>query len=653
MNTNNNTNNNIKNNNSNNNNNNSNNNFGLGWMSSISDQFSQIKDVMTSETGGYEEYDNEEDEEIFMLRTEVLKYKEEVSNLEKKIGEFEEREVNISKEYSLILKEKNNEINELKSINDNLKSSLISPTTTSNIKEEQEEKPKIDSESIGIPLEDDDYNNITTNNNKSKDTHQDDAFLLEQINKHKEDYQNQISSLQELHQEKLYSLTQKNEQLEEKLLSLEELNSKLENEQTQLKTMIDNLKNQNNNYTQNIKELNENIESLKIQPTTSNDQSKKDDTSADSEQINILKEQINKSNKELSRLRQHLIDMEEQHTTIDLENEEKISNLEKELKKSMEHNINSSLMNDQINKLKNDAIEKDELIRQAHVQINNLNNVLEQFQAEQEAVIRTEVIHLEEKLKESLSEIEDLKKDKEEYILLQKKYQDAQSQIQILYQDIQNKTLEYIKLKEDIEPLKAAFDKNILRLGDMCLQEQESVDKRVVSKLLLNYFRGNKKAEILELIAKILNFSESEKISIGLTKRNQWSLIPPFFGGNKEQAGEDGDKPLAEMWIEFLLKEASGENLKNQNPVNTVEINNNEVNTTTLPPNNINNSSNSNPTPFSTPVKQPPPNFSSQVPPSSPSTPYKMNSNYFSVTPNGKNKTSTVIFDGDMNDPFK
>ncbi|KAK5574424.1 hypothetical protein RB653_009699 [Dictyostelium firmibasis] len=660
---NNNNNNNINNNNNNNNSGGGGSNFGFGWVSTFSDQLNQIKDVMTSE-GGYEDEDRDEGEEdeVFVLRAETLKYKQDITQLEQRILEFEQREVNISKEYSLILKEKNSEISDLKSINENLKSSLISPkqqqqqqkTQLNNsnqiiTKDKNEQFIKHDNESLGIPLEDDDFINKDDNDN----------ILKEQFEKNKEDYQIQILSIQEAHQEKLYDLTMKIEQLEQKILTFDDEKLKIETEKTQLQTINENFKKQNQTFSSTIKELNEKIDQLSTTTTIvtsttdilNSGGEKQQDNIEQQTQIITLKEQVNKSNKELARLRQHLIDMEDQHTTIDLENEERISQLEQLLNKSNEQNINNQLINEQINKLGKDLIEKDEQLRQSDQQLMNLNNVLEQFQADQEVTIQNEVIHLQQKLEQYTKEIESLKKDQSDYIALQKKYSNSQDQIQLLYQDIQSKTFDFIKLKEDIEPLKVAFDKTILRLGDMCLQEQESVDKRVVSKLFLNYFSGNKKTEILELIAKILNFSDAEKISIGLTKKGQWSLLPPFFGsrdGNNQEVNDGGEKPLAEMWIEFLLKESSGEN--NINTLSDSDIvNGNQSNNNSNSNNSINHYSLSNPTPFSTPVK---PSF--QQPSSPPTTPYKtVNNNYFSVTP-GKQKT-TVIFDGDMNDkiPFK
>ncbi|KAF2073429.1 hypothetical protein CYY_005246 [Polysphondylium violaceum] len=618
--------------------------IGKSWMS-LSEQFSQIKDVMTSNDHEYDQdIDDEEDQEdqMLMLRTENIKYKDDIAELEKTIQQLQQRESSISKEYSNIINEKHNEISELKKINDHLKSSLLSnvttsPTTTTTTKgeeEEEEEKEKekknqqkpIDTSSLGILTDHDDL--IDSSSSDLHDQHVDSQKL-------KEEYQNQILSLQELHQEKLYNLTISNQQLEEKVSKYEENQTKMESDMNKLQNTIDTLQKQlleSNNTISNIASSKEQQSAVAPSTTTATTTNNEADN-------NLLKEQLAKSNKELTRLRQHLLDMEEQHTTLDLENEERIGKLEQELKLALEQSSNQTVTNDKVNQLLSELAEKEEELKRTNVTLSNLNRVLEQFQADQEVAIQTETVHLQKKLEDTNALVDALKKDKQEAEKLSHKYMESVEKIAILESTIQMKVDEYIKLKEDIEPLKAAFDKNILRLGDMCLQEQESVDKRVVSKLILTYLRSGKsnRSEILELIAKILNFSESEKLSIGLNKKSQWSLIPFFGGAGNNLGGEGGEKPVTEMWIEFLLKESEDKS-KAENQNNNIDDDN------------IGGSL-SNVTPMSTPTKQ---NPYLQAPPPSPSTPFKsINNNYFSVTPNGKHK-STVIYDGDMNDtPFK
>jgi len=120
-----NTNNKSNNNNNNGGSNNGNNNVGLGsgligksWMS-LSEQFSQIKDVMTSndheyDDEGYDDEDEDQQDQLLMLRTENMKFKDEMAELEKTIQQLQQRESSISKEYSNIINEKQSEISELK-----------------------------------------------------------------------------------------------------------------------------------------------------------------------------------------------------------------------------------------------------------------------------------------------------------------------------------------------------------------------------------------------------------------------------------------------------------------------------------------------------------------------------------------------------------
>eukprot|EP01132_Coremiostelium_polycephalum_P009123 gene9123-11179_t len=659
-----------------------------GWFSSINEQLNQIKDVMTNQQT-YDSEENEDDldsvgrtssnmildeddldQKVAMLRAEVNKYKFEIGEMEKKLLESEQRETSISKEFKIILLEKEDEIKSLKETNEHLKSTLISPpstsplsstTTVSSIDNKQQPQQE-DSTSLGITLENDISNSLVLDDslvhdhtNQQQQQQQQNNELLQV--KTKEEFQQQISTIQTLHQEKLYNILKQNEEFKQEIENLNQILEQRSIEKGQQSTIIDNLQKQIETLNLDIKNLNQTIiDSSKTTETTTttttttteeeNNQTQNQNTETLNE-LNTLKEQYNKANKELIRLRQYLMDVEEQHTSTDLENEEKIVKLEQELKLALEQKSNSKQVNEQMERLKLELVEKEEEIKRTNICLNNLNNVLEQFQADQEATIQTEMINVNQKLEQSMIELESLRKDKQEFLILQRKFSDSEQTINRLHLEIESKNKEIIKLREDIEPLKVAFDKNILRLSDMCLQEQESVNKRVVSKLFLTYFKGNKKNEVLELIAKILNFSEKEKLSIGLTKK-QWSLIPFFGSGgnNTDGNGESEEKPLTDMWIEFLLKEAGEQNNNNSN---------NESNHQTPTS-----------TPVSTPTKQQPLSSSqSQIqppstpvaPPPSPSTPFKpINNNYFSVTPNHNGKfKSTVIYDGDMsnNSPFK
>ncbi len=63
----------------------------------------------------------------------------------------------------------------------------------------------------------------------------------------------------------------------------------------------------------------------------------------------------------------------------------------------------------------------------------------------------------------------------------------------------------------------------------------------MVSKLFITYVEGKtNKREVLDVMARILNFSEEEKQRIGLTN-SRWSLIPKF-GSESEKNKSPAEK---------------------------------------------------------------------------------------------------------------
>jgi hypothetical protein len=82
--------------------------------------------------------------------------------------------------------------------------------------------------------------------------------------------------------------------------------------------------------------------------------------------------------------------------------------------------------------------------------------------------------------------------------------------------------------------------------------------RRLMSKLLVTYFEGKtNKREVLEVMARILNFTEEEKQRVGISNNTKWS----FLDKPNNQASDD-KKTLADLWVDFLLQEASTDHTK-------------------------------------------------------------------------------------------
>jgi hypothetical protein len=104
----------------------------------------------------------------------------------------------------------------------------------------------------------------------------------------------------------------------------------------------------------------------------------------------------------------------------------------------------------------------------------------------------------------------------------------------------------------------------------------------------VTYFtQPQKRQEVLELMARILNFNEEEKVAVGLLKspRRSWRLFRnPFTSPTKTSSTTSTntstpppEKSLTDLWIEFLLKEATGEQPLSNNTTTTNNNNNNNI----------------------------------------------------------------------------
>jgi hypothetical protein len=81
------------------------------------------------------------------------------------------------------------------------------------------------------------------------------------------------------------------------------------------------------------------------------------------------------------------------------------------------------------------------------------------------------------------------------------------------------------------------------------------VDKRLISNLIVAYFTTNKKNEVLTLMLRILDVPKAQREAIYAGATRGW------FGSSKiveeEQDDEKSQKSLGDLWIEYLMKEAS------------------------------------------------------------------------------------------------
>ncbi|PWA76846.1 golgin candidate 4 [Artemisia annua] len=204
-----------------------------------------------------------------------------------------------------------------------------------------------------------------------------------------------------------------------------------------------------------------------------------------------------------------------------------------------------------------------------NVELLNLQTALGQYFAEIEAKghlerelasAREESVRLSKRLEDALQLVETTKQEKEEAL-------EKVSQAERLFAEGKGRVN---KLEEDNSKLRRALEQSMTRLNRMSMDSDFSVDRRIVIKLLVTYFQRNHSKEVLDLMVRMLGFSEEEKQRIGVAQQGAGKgvvrgvfglpgrLVGGILGGSPtENSGTmaSDNQSFADMWVDFLLKE--------------------------------------------------------------------------------------------------
>lgn len=126
------------------------------------------------------------------------------------------------------------------------------------------------------------------------------------------------------------------------------------------------------------------------------------------------------------------------------------------------------------------------------------------------------------------------------------------------------------KLEEDNAKLRRALELSMTRLNRMSVDSDYLVDRRIVIKLLVTYFMRNHSKEVLDLMVRMLGFSDEDKQRIGVAQQGASKgvvrgvlgipgrLVGGILGGGSAgspaNAASD-NQSFADLWVDFLLKE--------------------------------------------------------------------------------------------------
>ncbi|XP_016467442.2 golgin candidate 4 isoform X2 [Nicotiana tabacum] len=310
---------------------------------------------------------------------------------------------------------------------------------------------------------------------------------------------------------------------------------------------------------------------------------------------NELKEtrrERDKALQELKRLKQHLLEKEmEESEKMDEDSQiieelrqnieyqrAQILQLEKAIKQAIASQEDVKTLND--NELKKSKDTVNELnkklanclstIEAQNVEVLNLQTALGQYYAEIEAKERVgeELVAAKEEshklsglLKDAYNESETFKKEKEEMLVklsdMERRLSEGKGRIN--------------KLEQDNEKLRRALEQSMTRLNRMSLDSDNYVDRRIVIKLLVTYFQRNHSKEVLDLMVRMLGFSDEDKQRIGMAQQGSGKgvvrgvlglpgrLVGGILGGSSAPSSTASDQSFADLWVDFLLKETERE----------------------------------------------------------------------------------------------
>ncbi|KAM0906377.1 hypothetical protein ACQ4PT_016802 [Festuca glaucescens] len=317
------------------------------------------------------------------------------------------------------------------------------------------------------------------------------------------------------------------------------------------------------------------------------------------EEMNSLKKALQDTSHErdralqnLSRLKQHLLDK-------DLEDQEKmdedskvieelrviceqqrghIVQLERALKIEMAKQEESKKIindehlrsNEQIEDLKYKLANCMNALESKDVELLNLQTALGQYYAESEAkdriggdlaMAKEELAKLSESLMVANQAIEISRREKDQTVT---KLSQAERMLLDGKRSMQ-------KLEDDNSRLRRALEQSMTTVNRMSLDSDNSVDRRIVIKLLVTYFQRNHSKEVLDLMVRMLGFSEEDKQRIGSAQSNAGKgvvrgvlglprrLVGGIVGGNSAgkstHVSQDNQESFADLWVDFLLKE--------------------------------------------------------------------------------------------------
>ncbi|KAF5464372.1 hypothetical protein F2P56_014451 [Juglans regia] len=447
---------------------------------------------------------------------------------------------------------------------------------------------------------------------------------LQEEQKLKESFQGELKSLKFDRDTTSEEMNNIRNELNEKISEIKQLQRELKGQKEEdaediaqsLKRVIASLEKENNSLKMEKNELEVALEMsrnaqtevrsdasqpLSKHPTSLNEEDNSSGSFPGKEQMDQSLEKLDKDLKEtrqerdkalqqLARLKQHLLEKESEESEKMDEDSKIIEQLRENneyqkaqilhLEKALKQAITSQ---EEIKMINNHEIQKSKEI------IDDLNKKLAHCLATIDAK-NVELLNLQTALGQYYAEIEakehlegDLARAREESAKLSKLLKDADQRAEVLKGEKDEilatisqseRTLAEWKsrvnmLEEDNAKLRRAVEQSMTRLNRMSIDSDFLVDRRIVIKLLVTYFQRNHSKEVLDLMVRMLGFSDEDKQRIGGAQQGAGKgvvrgvlglpgrLVGGILGGGSAESASTAsdNQSFADLWVDFLLKE--------------------------------------------------------------------------------------------------
>ncbi|KAF8017058.1 hypothetical protein BT93_H2311 [Corymbia citriodora subsp. variegata] len=440
---------------------------------------------------------------------------------------------------------------------------------------------------------------------------------LREERKLNEAIQNQLQSLKAEKEKIFVEMNQVRNELNEKLLETKRLQNGLDRHENKdvdgtferLKRVIASLEKENNNLKVEKSELEVALRTTRNSPTIKGTQNsvnedvvpfgssnERDELKQSLQKLeNDLKEtrkERDKALRELSRLKQHLLDKEsEESEKMDedrkvIEELREVNATQKTQIMRLEKALNQAIANqDELQMNRSNETQKQKeiiedlnkkianymsIIDSKNMELLNLQTALGQYYAEMEekerlardlALAREECARFSELLNNAHKSAEVSRREKEDIL-------DKLSQVERALIEGNNRVN---KLEEDNTKLRRALEQSMTQLNRMSIDSDYLVDRRIVIKLLVTYFLRNHSKEVLDLMVRMLGFSDEDKQRIGVAQQGAGKgvvrgvlgipgrLVGGILGGSSGEAHANmasDNQSIADLWVDFLLKES-------------------------------------------------------------------------------------------------